>query len=121
MRHLAKRFLIVFLALWLPVSVVAAGAFTVSLTSGASQEAVAAHHGEACAERLGAAGDESAPPSPDKCLNCAVCHFACTALMSVPVSAGTVSPIWIAAEFSPFVQRLHVADRLQRPPLARAA
>jgi hypothetical protein len=121
MRHLARRLLIVFLALWLPIAVVAAGIFAVPMVSGASGEALATHHGDACVEQVGAAGEESAPALSERCHDCALCHFGCTALISATVSAGAEVRGWIAAELPSFVEPQHVPDQLQRPPLAPAA
>jgi hypothetical protein len=121
MQHLARRLLIVFLALWLPVSAAAAGSFAVPMASGASAETLDMHHGGACIEQVGAAGEQSAPTLSDRCHDCALCHFGCTALISAPISAGTDIRGWIAAEFPSFVEPQHVPDQLQRPPLARAA
>jgi hypothetical protein len=122
MRHLGKRLLILFLALWLPVSAVAAGTFVLPMTPGApGEKALPAYHGDACLEQPDAMGEESAPALPDRCHDCALCHFGCTALISAPMSTGADVRGWIAAQFPPFVDPQHVPDQLQRPPLATAA
>ncbi len=114
--RLAKPLLILVLAVWLPVSVAAAGAMSLAMFGkvGEATEQMAEgcelHQQQAATETL--TGD---------CNNCSLCHFACTALMSGSTGTGTVPPEWIDTEFAAPAFRPHIPDRLQRPPLARAA
>ena len=113
---LSKRFLILFLAFWLPVSVVAAGTIAASM-SGTAQELVA-EAGEGCPQH---AGQEGTNRDSGGCHGCSFCQFACTALMSVAAPADPVSGSWVAVEFAGPVFALPIPEPLERPPLPRPA
>lgn len=114
--RLAKHILIIVLAIWLPVSVAAAGAMSLSMFGKPGQ--AAEQMAEGCELHQQQAQTET---SPGDCHNCALCHFACTALMSATQSADSVASAWVPAAFFPQTIRLVVPHRLQRPPLIRSA
>jgi len=114
--RLLKRLLILFLAFWLPVSVVAAGTMAASM-SGTAQELVA-EAGEGCPQH---AGQEGTNRDSGDCYSCTFCQFACTALMSVAAPADPVCGSWVAVGFAAPVFPLPIPEQLQRPPLCRPA
>ena len=111
--RLRNRLLILFLALWLPASVVAAGTVSVSMSGAASQE-LAADSGGGCPQH---ANQETPDRAPGDCYGCAFCQFACTALMTMMLQPPGFLQGWIAAEFSLPALSPYVLDRPQRPPL----
>jgi len=113
MMRFARKLVLVFMALWLPVSVSAASAMSLAMSGKAGM--VTEQMAEGCEQHQQEAG--STIPSGD-CHNCPLCHFACTALMTSSTGAGAIHQIWIAAEFFAPTVLLYVPDRLQRPPLA---
>lgn len=115
--RLSKRFLFLFLAFWLPVSVVAAGALAASMPGAASQEQLA-DAGEGCPQH---ATQEASDSGTGNCYSCSFCQFACTALISVATPAEPVSAGWVAVEFAAPVFPLPIPEPLQRPPLSRPA
>ena len=113
MMNLARKLVLVLMALWLPVSMSAAGAMSLAMSgkSGMMMEQMA----EGCAQHQQQAGSEL--PSGD-CHKCSLCHFACTALMSESHVTGAIPPGWKAPEFAAPGASLYVPGQLQRPPLA---
>ena len=111
--RLSKRLLILFMVLWLPVSVVAAATMTVSMSGAASQE-MAAETGEGCPQHVNEVLSDRAA---GECYGCSFCQFACTAMMATAPQPSGFLPGWIAAEFVLPALSPHVLDRLQRPPL----
>ena len=111
--RLSKRLLILFLALWLPVSVMAAASMAVSMAGTASQE-MAAGTDEGCPQHAnGFLSDRAA----GDCYSCSFCQFACTAMMALVPQPSGFLPGWIATVFFLPALSPHVPDRLQRPPL----
>ncbi len=113
MMRLARKLVLVLMALWLPVSVSAAGALSLAMSGqpGVASEQMA----EGCEQHQQETGSET--PAGD-CHNCSLCHFACTALISESHFTGAVQLAWTRPEFVAPGTPLHVPDRLQRPPLA---
>ena len=111
--RLSKRLLILFLALWLPVSVTVAATTTVSMSGAASQEMVA-ETGEGCPQH---AIEDLSDRAAGSCYSCSLCQFACTAMMALAPQSSGFLPGWIAADFVLPALSAYVLDRLQRPPL----
>ena len=111
-----KRLLILFIALWLPASVVIAGTINVAMADKAGEAMQQMSSG--CEQHP----QESEPePSAGDCHACSFCHFACTALMSESALTGALRPVWIAPDFSSAFSPPFIPDRLQRPPPALTA
>lgn len=111
-----SRLLILFVAFWLPISVVVASGMALSMSGPAPQ--LAAGEGEVCPQH--SSGGSSESKSGD-CYGCSFCQFACTAMMPIAASANPVHSGWVAAEFVLPVVPLLVPALLQRPPLTRLA
>ena len=113
MMRLARKLVLVLMALWLPVSVSAAGAMSLAMSGkpGVATELMA----EGCEQHQQEAGSET--PAGD-CHNCSLCHFACTALISESRFTGAIQLGRTTPEFAAPGTPLHIPERLQRPPLA---
>lgn len=113
MMRFARKLVLVLMALWLPVSVSAAGAMSLAMSGKAGM--VTEQMAEGCEQHQ----QEAASKVPfGDCHNCSLCHFACTALISEYHVAGAILPGWTASEFAASGATLHVPDRPQHPPLA---
>ena len=112
MMRFSRKLVLVLMALWLPVSVSAAGAMNLAMSGKAGM--VTEQMTEGCEQHQQEAGSEI---PPGDCHNCSLCHFACTALISESRVAGTILPGWTAPGFAACGAPLHVPDQLQRPPL----
>jgi len=111
--RLTKRLFVLFLAFWLPLSVLAANSMAMEMGTPASYAAT--EHGEGCLQHEG--GD--AAPVYGECYGCSFCHFACTALIASSSQAVPLAAGWVTAEFLPCRVSPFVLDRLQRPPSSR--
>jgi hypothetical protein len=123
----SRKFIAVFLLLWLPLFTGSALAATVSMQmqQGRSHEAVAApmmshagmtgHHQSPC--KMHTPTDEHVP----SCNTCGVCHLACTGYLAVPgVEMSLVQTV--GSESTPYLVAFDsiVSAPLVPPPLVRA-
>ena len=111
--RLTKRLFILFLAFWLPTSVVVAGGMSLEMSG--SMQPLVEEGVDPCPQH---SSSKSAQGGSGECYGCSFCQFACTAMLTLGVQSVALGAGWLEALSPLSAGSPYVPDRLQRPPLA---